>query len=248
VVGPKAVPALGNASLDLPKGFRFLNPGDTRKFDELTENPAGSEDEELFAPDDLHWAAFITFSDVGYVKDDEKIDADAVLEEIRKNTAAENEERRKNGWAELEVVGWRRAPYYNTETKSLEWALNVRSTNGEAVNFLTKVLGRRGVATVVLVGGPETFDQDVAEFKRILARYTFNAGDKYSEFKPGDKVASYGLAALIAGGAAAVAAKTGLLKWLGLALAASWKFIWIPIVAAYAGFKRFARRLFRRDV
>src|SRR5262249_55448606 len=133
VAGPKVIQALGNASLDLPKDFRFLDPDETRKFDTLNQNPADEEDEELFAPNDLHWVAYISFSADGYVKDDEKIDADAVLENIRQATAAANEERRKNGWPEVEIEGWRDAPYYDTKTKSLEWALNVRSDNGAAV-------------------------------------------------------------------------------------------------------------------
>ena len=140
------------------------------------------------------------------------------------------------------IVGWKKAPYYDQQTKRLEWALDVRDENGAAVNFLTKILGRRGVTSAILVASPQHFDDDLAEFRQALTHYNFNPGEKYSEYKPGDKVATYGLAALIAGGAAAVAAKVGFWKWLGLALAASWKFIWVPIVAAWAGIKRMFRR------
>jgi uncharacterized membrane-anchored protein len=246
VEGPKDLPALGNATLSLPGDFLFLPPSDTRDFMVLNENPPPATEEQLFAPKDLHWYALIAFSPDGYVKDDEKIDADAVLSSIREGTEADNAERRKKGWSEVQITGWRRAPHYDAETKRLEWALNATSGGQEVVNFLTKVLGRRGVTTAVLVTGPEHFDQDVQEFKQALAHYTFNAGEKYDEFKPGDKVASYGLAALIAGGAAAAATKVGLWKWLGAALVATWKFIWIPLAAGAAGISRFFKRTLRR--
>jgi len=242
VAGPKDLPALGNATLNLPGDYIFLDNEDTKKFMALNENPPDPEDEQLFAPKDLHWFALIDFSADGYVKDDEKIDADSLLASIKEGTEAANAERRKNGWGELQIVGWKKPPYYDTETKRLEWALEARDPNGETINFLTKILGRHGVTSALLVASPDRFDADLAEFKQALTHYTFNAGEKYSEFKPGDKVAAYGLAALIAGGAAAVATKVGFWKWLAVALAASWKFIWVPIVAAGAGIKRLFRR------
>jgi uncharacterized membrane-anchored protein len=242
VDGPKNLPALGSATLDLPVHYLFLDDADTKKFMVLNENPPDQVEEQLFAPDDLHWFATIDFSPDGYVKDDEKLDADAILASIREGNKANNVERRKNGWSELEIVGWKKAPYYDEQTKRLEWALDVRDGNGEAINFLTKVLGRHGVTTAILVAAPDRFDADLAEFKQALTHYTFNTGEKYSEYKTGDKVAAYGLAALIAGGAAAVATKLGFWKWIGVALAASWKFIWVPIVAAGAGIKRMFRR------
>jgi uncharacterized membrane-anchored protein len=242
VAGPKDLAALGSATFSVPEHYVFLDNADTKTFMVLNQNPPDPEDEQLFAPDDLHWFALIDFSADGYVKDDDKIDADAILSTIKAGTEEANVERRKNGWGELQIVGWKKAPYYDAQTKRLEWALEVRDERGESVNFLTKILGRRGVTSAVLVASSEHFDADLAEFKQALAHYTFNPGEKYSEYKPGDKVASYGLAALIAGGAAAVATKLGFWKWLGLALAASWKFIWVPIVAVWAGLKRMFRR------
>ncbi len=61
----------------------------------------------------------------------------------------------------------------------------------------------------------------------------FNSGETYAEWKPGDKVAEYGLAGLIVGGAAAAAVKTGLFKGL-------WKILLVGGAAILAG----ARKLF----
>ena len=52
-------------------------------------------------------------------------------------------------------------------------------------------------------------------FKTALKGYDFAAGERYAEFRAGDRVAEYGLAALVVGGAAAVASKTGAGKAVG---------------------------------
>jgi len=56
-------------------------------------------------------------------------------------------------------------------------------------------------------------------------------GQRYAEFRPGDKIAEYGLAALITGGAAAVALKTGLFQKF-------WKLIVLGFVALAGALKK----------
>jgi len=77
-----------------------------------------------------------------------------------------------------------------------------------------------------------------AGMNQVLPMAEFDAGQRYADFKPGtDKVAAYGLAALVGGG---IAAKTGLLAKLGALLLAGKKFIVLIFVALAA----FARKLF----
>jgi uncharacterized membrane-anchored protein len=223
--GPSDVAALKNAKLKLPEHYVYLDSNEADDFLRLTENIPGDVAEQILAPDDMHWWASVDFSDDGYIKDEEKLDNEAILTTMRDATEQGNDARRKNGWSELHVVGWRYPPHYDTATKRLEWALDLKDGTGQvSTNFQTRVLGRRGVTNFTLVTGPETLDADIAEFKTVLVGYKFNAGDTYAEFKQGDKVAEYGLAALIVGGGAAVAAKSGLLKVLG-------KFIWVGLAA-----------------
>lgn len=107
------------------------------------------------------------------------------------------------------------------------------------VNYTIKLLGRRGVMNALLVSDPTSLESDIREFKTLLQGYSFNEGDQYSEFRPGDKTAEYGLSALIIGGAAAAAVKTGAFK--GLA-----KIIGVGALAAVAGIGSFFKKLFRR--
>lgn len=92
--------------------------------------------------------------------------------------------------------------------------------------------------SAILVSSPQTLDEDMKAFNTALAGYDFVPGEKYAEFKSGDKVAEYGLAALVVGAGAAAAAKMGLLKFLG-------KF-WYLILAAAALAWGAIRKLFGR--
>ena len=70
--------------------------------------------------------------------------------------------------------------------------------------------------------------------------FSFTPENKYSAFVKGDKVAEYGLSALILGGAAAVAVKTGLFKYLLKLLVVGWKLV----VVGFGAFVAFLKRIF----
>jgi uncharacterized membrane-anchored protein len=245
VRGPREVAVGPNSKLSIPDGYVYLDGVNAAKFDEINHN-IPVDGEVMIAPESLHWNAFLVFEDQGYVKDDEKIDADAILKSLKDSTEAANEERRRRGWDDLHVVGWRIPPSYNTQTKRLEWATLLRSKNGEASNFLTKILGRRGFTTIVLVSRPEDTVSAVADLDRVLTTYRFNPGEAYAEWRPGDKVAEYGLTGLIVGGAVAAAVKTGVLKGLWKFLiagaAAFWKILVAGALALMAGLKSLFKR------
>lgn len=103
------------------------------------------------------------------------------------------------------------------------------------MNYSTKLLGRSGYTTAVLVSDPQTFTSDVREFKAALRSVEYVPGEKYSEWKPGDKVAAYGLGALVVGGAAALATKKGFWAVLAGLFGAFWKLILGVGVALLAG-------------
>ena len=110
------------------------------------------------------------------------------------------------------------------------------------VNYTTRLLGRSGVMSATLVSSVDSLPSDTQEFKTTLQKFQYVAGEQYAEFKEGDKVAEYGLAALVLGGAAAVATKKGLWAVIGGFLAAFWKVIAGFGVALVAGVGSFFKR------
>ena len=116
----------------------------------------------------------------------------------------------------------------------------IRDESGAiTVNYTIRLLGRTGVMSATLVSDPTSLDNDVKSFKTALAGFNFNAGQKYFEFRSGDKIAEYGLAALVVGGAAAAVAKSGAFKFLG-------KFIGVGVLGGIAAAWAALRGLFSR--
>jgi uncharacterized membrane-anchored protein len=91
---------------------------------------------------------------------------------------------------------------------------------------------------IVLVCEPDNLQTTLPEFRSVMAKHSFQTGETYAEYKSGDKVAKYGLAALVVGGAAVGAAKLGLFAWLAVALKKFWKFIIVGVVAVGAAIKK----------
>jgi uncharacterized membrane-anchored protein len=140
----------------------------------------------------------------------------------------------------LHTDGWHVPPHYDTDTKRVEWGVRLRTDHGEqTVNYSVRLLGRRGVMQAILVSDPQSLDKDMVTFKSALKGYAFAAGERYSEFRAGDRVAEYGLAALVVGGAAAAASKTGAGKALGKMLIYGGL---AAVGALGAAFKKFFKR------
>lgn len=223
------------ATIKVPPGHVFLDEKNTSRFLQLAGNPP-RDGHYLFAPDSLDWFAVFSFDATGFVKDDEKIDPDALLKSLKESDDPANQERKRLGMPALYTVGWEVPPHYDTETKRLEWGLRLKSgAENFTVNYTSRLLGRTGVMSAVLVADPATLSKDTQAFKAGLKEFSYVPGEKYTEFKPGDRVAEIGLAALVLGGAAAVASKKGFWAAIVAFLGAFWKLIAGVAVAALAG-------------
>jgi uncharacterized membrane-anchored protein len=229
-----------NSSIELPAGYMILDNADTQKFMEFTEN-FSNDHQFLAAPEDLSWFAVFSFDDTGYVKDDETIEPDPILQSAKEGTRQGNEERRQRGWDELTVLGWRFQPQYDRQARLLEWAMRLKSgsSSDELVNYETRILGRSGVTSVVLVADSAGLDPAVSDLKRMLTGFSYDQGQRYTEFRAGDHVAEFGLAALIAGGAAAVATKKGFWAVLAAFFVKIWKLVIVAVLGIGAVIKKF---------
>jgi uncharacterized membrane-anchored protein len=243
VPGPTTV-ELGDglASIKVPEGYLFADKAETQKFMQMIGNPPSDQEIGLLTPADdaKTWFVVFEFNEVGYVKDDDKdeIDADAILSSIREGTEAANEERKKMGSDPIEIVGWFEKPHYDSNSHNLVWAIEGKSKQDGLVNYDVRLLGRRGYVSATLVTNPKALTADLPHVQALLGGFTFNDGNRYAEWKSGDKVAEYGLAALVAGGVGAAAMKLGLFAQLGKLLAKGWKLVAVGFAALASWVKR----------
>jgi len=244
-LGPKQLELGHDVQLALPAGYVFLGMPDADRF--LRKN--GSFDNQgvlgvvLSQDEKQSWGIILDYQDAGYVKDDEKLDAGALLKAIREGTEEGNKERTAHGFPALHVGDWTEAPRYDHATHRLVWALPATSTNGTTINYNTRVLGRRGFVSLNLLSGAERIAAEKSNAATMLAATSFKNGSRYEDFdKKTDKVAEYGLMGLILGGAGIAAAKVvkvGLLAGLLKFLVAGWKIVAAFFIAIGAGIKRF---------
>lgn len=249
VKGPGSAELGKWAGLEIPDGFIFLAGDDTRLLMSAMGNFCNGNEvgflttKAYFDTNDTtsaKWFVVFEFDECGYVKDDEKKDlqADAILQSFKDGTERSNVERRKRGDPGLTIIGWDIAPRYNEASHNLEWCIRAKDDNGNLViNHNTRILGRHGVMKAILVADPNQLPVIMPEYDKRIAGFQFKTGEKYAEYRKGDKIAKYGLAALIAGGAAAAAVKTGLLQKL-------MKPIIIGLIAFGAFFKKIFGRFF----
>ncbi|MBC2604587.1 DUF2167 domain-containing protein [Pelagicoccus albus] len=239
------------ATIDIPEGFSYLNGEDASRLMQAYGN-LPSEYEGLVATNDLNWLVLFQFDPSGYVRDDEKdeLDADALMDQMLENQRLGNQYREEQGLEPMYIDGWAMEPRYNERTNNLEWGLLLHSGNSteQFVNYETKLLGREGVMEVTLICDMADLQTILPTYQDLLLGHQYKEGKSYAEYRQGDKVAEYGLTALIAGGAIYGAAKLGL---VGTILAFGKKFlklIIIGLVAIGAAFKKFFSRLTGREV
>lgn len=242
----------GIATLNLPAGFRYLNPADTeRVLHDAWGNPPGNQTLGMIVPanatvlSDEGWGVIITYDKDGHVKDDDAatIDYAGLLKDMQASVNEDNEQRRKEGYRAMTLVGWAEPPAYDKAAHKLYWAKEFSSEGASVhtLNYNIRVLGREGVLVLNAVAGMNQIDSIKREMKQVTAFTDFTPGNRYADFNAStDKVAEYGLAALIAGG---VAAKLGFFGKLLAILIAAKKLV-ILAVAAIGGwlFKLFGRR------
>ncbi len=232
----------GLAAIKLTDAFRYLDPaGAETLLTGIWGNPA-SQNKLLgvivpaeFDPFDPNaWCVIIDFSEDGYVSDSDaaKINYADLLKEMKAGTSSANEERQKNGYPPMELIGWAATPRYDQDSHKFYWAKEIKfgdSTEENTLNYNIRVLGRRGVLVLNVVSGMSQLSEIEKATPEILSMVNFNAGNAYADYVPGtDKIASYGLAALVAGG---IAAKTGLFKGLLVAILAFKKVIFAGLIA-----------------
>jgi uncharacterized membrane-anchored protein len=230
----------GLAKITLPENYRYLDPADTEKvLVDFWGNPRGGRSLGMIVPAGFDpllaagWATILSFDDDGYVQDDDaaKIDYADLLKQMQKDIAEANEARLKEGYKSIELVGWAEPPHYDPATHKLYWAKELKfgGAREHTLNYNIRMLGRRGVLVLNAVASMDELKDVQAATPALLGMVNFQEGHRYADFNEDtDKVATYGLAALVAGG---IATKAGFFKALWLAILAGKKFVIIAVIA-----------------
>jgi len=245
------------ATLQVPANFKYLDAQDARTvLVKLWGNPPAQAQDTLglLMPADKTpldtdcWVVTIEYANDGFVKDGDagKINYDDLLKQMQAGVSKNNKARTDKGYPAIELVDWAAPPHYDAAAHKLYWAKDLKF-EGEAndtLNYDIRILGRRGVLVLSAVANLNQLADIQNQMPQILGMVDFSQGNRYADFDPkSDKVAAYGIAALVAGG---VAAKLGFFKLIWVFIVAAKKFIIIACVAVAAWFRKIHWKIFKR--
>jgi uncharacterized membrane-anchored protein len=246
--GEISLPA-AKAKISLKDGFQYLDrAGAKTLLTDIWRNPPAAAEwiVGMIVPKGFHplgetsWAVTIESASDGYVKDDEfdSMDFDSVLKEMKEGSKSASKERVAAGYGKMELAGWATTPRYDRAQHKLYWAKKYDVDGPEqTLNYDIRVLGRSGHLELSLISDMSQFSEIEARVPAILSMVDFTDGNRYADYRSGDKVAEYGIAALITGG---ILTKTGFFKAMLLFLAKGWKLVLIAGVAIGAIIKKIA--------
>ena len=235
--------AYQDARVVMPEGYRFLGQADARRtLEDLYGNPPAPDVVGLVVPprSDVLTAPYVvvvTYEDDGHVSDKDAagIDYTKMLATLQKDEPKRNDERQRDGYPAVHLVGWAEQPHYEAATHKLFWARDIRFADEttDVLNYDVRVLGRESTLSLEAVADVKDLAAVRTGMQSVLQTSSFTTGRRYQDYQSGDRTSEWTVAALVAGGTYA-AAKTGLIALL-LAKA---KFLVVGVIALLGAARR----------
>jgi uncharacterized membrane-anchored protein len=255
VSGPSEVALIDQAKLALPADYFFVPKAEGARVLRALGNVVNDSSYVGLVVGEHQndrWMVVIRYVKEGYIKDDDarNWNADELLQNLRDGVEQANKDRLARGFPEMQVIGWVEPPAYDAATHRLVWSL-LGKDKGEPdnaeknINYNTYALGRDGYFSLNLLSGSERIASEKSVAHGLLGNLSYNPGKRYEDFSAStDRIAEYGLAALVGGIAIK---KLGLLALIaGVALKFA-KVIFIGAAVLGAGVMKFFRRKPRSD-
>lgn len=245
--GPTRIALQELAVLTLPLEYGFVPAKEARELLELFGHTHLDGVLGMVVPNPQHdaqsnWMVLISYTKSGHIMDDDAKEwkSEELLASLQEGTKESNKIRKERGFPELNILGWIEKPHYDEQTNRLIWSIKALqeglSLEQATINYNTLALSKEGYISMNLATKLDQIAQHQSIPKTLLAFLSFNEGSRYSDFNANtDKIAEYGLAALITGVAAK---KLGLFAVIAAFLL---KFSKV-IIAALAGFGFYAAK------
>lgn len=215
-----------------PASARMVESTEAQRFDEIINGTTSSDSEGVVIL--KRRTLYLSYDDSGFVSVDDWKDVDAtkLLDGMKDSTEKTNDERVKNGVSPIHVDGWVQPPTLDQRRKSVRWVMGLHDEQQKHfVNAVALQLGRHGFERFTLVSRGDDPAGDRALLASLVNDYQFDSGSRFRDYVKGDKLAGFGIAALVGTAAGATLLKTGAFAGLLLLLK---KFI-IVIIALGAG-------------
>jgi uncharacterized membrane-anchored protein len=253
--GPADISLIDQATLKIPTGDFFVPKAEGARIMRALGNvvhDATFVGLVLGSRQNDQWLVVIKYIKEGYIKDDAAKDwnADDLLKNLKEGADESNKDRLARGFPEMEVIGWIEPPKYDDVSHRLVWSVLAKDKGApddarKDVNYNTYALGREGYFSLNLLSDATRIATDKSAAHELLANLAYQSGKRYEDFSAStDRIAEYGLLALVGGVAAK---KLGLLAVLLAFVLKFAKAIIFGLAVAGAGVTKFFRRKPRDD-
>lgn len=232
--------AQSHGTFTVPRGGTMVSGAEAVRVDNIINGTRDTSTEGFVELP--HRSLYLSYRDEGFVTADDwkDVNADDLLKNIRDSTEQANEQRAKNGISALHIDGWVQKPAFDAARKSVRWVTRAHDDRGSLINAVALQLGRHGYERFTLVSSGSDPTGDAAVLAGAVNAYRFDKGFRFSDYVPGDKVAGFGIAALVGTAAGATIAKT---VGFGAILLLIKKFF-LVFVALGLGALRYLKRFF----
>nr|WP_249156988.1 DUF2167 domain-containing protein [Bradyrhizobium sp. KB893862 SZCCT0404] len=211
--GPADVPLIDQATLKIPAGDFFVPKAEGARVMRALGNTihdASFVGLVLGTRQNDRWLVVINYIKEGYIKDDAAKDwnADDLLKNLKEGVDESNKDRAARGFPEMEVIGWIEPPTYDATAHRLVWSVLGKDKGApndarKDVNYNTYALGREGYFSLNLLSDSAMIATDKSAAHELLANLSYQSGKRYEDFSAStDRIAEYGLLALVGGVAA----------------------------------------------
>ena len=197
VTGPATGALRDFADINVPEGYRFATEDQARILFRMNNQAAPPELAGVLTPVSGKWLIVFKYAQLGYLKEEDRVDALAIMTGMRQKVQRQNELMARPGANMITMLDWEKEPDYNRGEHTLEWAIRAQTPAGTSVNHIYCALGRNGVLSAILVQ-PRQLLADAVPMKQLMSGITFRAGYGYADYRGGDAVSTRNLASLIA--------------------------------------------------
>ncbi|WP_315838392.1 DUF2167 domain-containing protein [Bradyrhizobium prioriisuperbiae] len=248
--GPADITLIDQATLKLPVDYFFVPKAEGARVLRAmgnVVNEASFVGLVVGTRQNDNWIVVIRHVKDGYIKDDDakNWNADELLKNLKDGAEEANKDRVARGFPEMQVIGWVEPPAYDAASHRLVWSLLAKDkgeadTAPKAINYNTYALGRDGYFSLNLLSGSERIAGEKHVAHELLADLSYDVGKRYEDFSPTtDRIAEYGLMALVGGVAAK---KLGLFALMAGVVLKFGKLFAVGAAVAGAGLLKFFRR------
>jgi uncharacterized membrane-anchored protein len=237
-----------HARVSLPQNIEILTGAEAERMAFLNNGIEFPETVAMARTRTSDAIIYIDYYADGFVTDEDwsELDADALLEDIHDSTEAANAERASNGFAPMHTVGWLIAPTYDAATNTARWAIELEENGDRFANIQVIKLGRHGYHQITWAGPVHGADGTPMFLQAMIDSHSYDDGFRYADYVEGDKVAGFGIGALVT--ASAIGSKPG--KGLIAAIVGTTLLIakkaWFVVLGALGAIGAFFKQLFNR--